>query len=172
MKGLKLIGKGSFTKCYLNTCEETVTLISCDPIKECMSQGWFPESSLFPKVEHVDVDEKSGNDIYTMRYYPKTRSLKNTLKPEQYEIYKQLRKLMESNTYVYNKYDSYSLWYEKFSELENKELRETMLEALDACNNYGSDVAFEISPRNVAVDNGNLVLLDCFFLKSMLNQIR
>ena len=36
--------------------------------------------------------------------------------------------------------------------------------ALDACGNWSTNVMFEISPRNIAVDNGQLVLLDCFFL--------
>lgn len=46
-----------------------------------------------------------------------------------------------------------------------------ILEALDACLNYGSSVRFEISPRNVAVQDGQLVLLDCFYLQSTLNEV-
>jgi hypothetical protein len=47
-----------------------------------------------------------------------------------------------------------------------------MQDAVEACANYGSDVMFEISPRNVAVHNGNLILLDCFFIKSKLREVR
>ena len=73
---MKLIGKGSFTKAYLSNNE--VYLDSCDPIKECISFGWFPESRLFPKIEN---DSKSG--MYKMKYYPKVRSLKNNLTTDQ-----------------------------------------------------------------------------------------
>jgi hypothetical protein len=47
-----------------------------------------------------------------------------------------------------------------------------MLDALDACANYGNDVCFEISPRNVAVKNGKLVLMDCFFMADKLQEIQ
>ncbi len=172
VKGLKLLGKGAFTKCYLNTCETSVTLISCDPVKECMSNGWFPESELFPTVEYVDTCEQSSNNIYTMEYFPRTKGLKNVLDADQWEIYKTLRDVMSNIKYCLNIYDSYSNTLEAFESIENDELRWTMVEALDACSNYGSDVGFEISPRNVAVKNGKLILLDCFFMKSTLQKVR
>ena len=51
--------------------------------------------------------------------------------------------------------------------------KEAILEAIDAMCNYGSDVSFEISPRNIAADkDGNLILLDCFFIKSQLSNVR
>ena len=172
VKGLKLLGKGAFTKCYLNTCETSVTLISCDPIKECMSNGWFPESELFPTVEYVDYCEKTDRKIYTMEYFPRTKGLKNVLDTDQWETYKTLRSVMDSIKFSVNIHDSYSNTLEAFDTIENEELKEVMIEALKACINYGSDVAFEISPRNVAVKNGKLILLDCFFMKSTLNQVR
>jgi len=57
-------------------------------------------------------------------------------------------------------------WYKEFSKVTNITLRNSLQEAIDACANYGSDIKFEISPRNVAVKNGNLILLDCFFVGS------
>ena len=69
-------------------------------------------------------------------------------------------------------HDSMSKVYEAFAAIEDEDLKEVMIEALEACGNYGSDVAFEISPRNVAVKDGKLILLDCFFMKSKLNQVR
>ena len=47
-----------------------------------------------------------------------------------------------------------------------------MIDALRACSNYGSDVGFEISPRNIFIDNGNLILADCFFIISQAEEIR
>ncbi len=167
MKGLKLIGKGSFTKCYLNTCETTVTLVSRDSIKECMANGWFPDHELFPKVTLVDTLE-SGNSVYTMEYYPRNRGLKGHLDVDQWVIYQTLRSTMDSIRYTGNKFDSYSCVYEAFCNIEDEGLQEVMIEALNSCADYGSDVCFEISPRNVAVKDGKLVLLDCFFLKSQL----
>lgn len=165
-KGLKLIGKGTFTKCYeLN--DTTVLLKSSDPIKECMAHGWFPESGLFPKVEFSAID-----GFYEMEFYPRVKSLKNSLDTDQYQIYKDLQEVMKNIKYSDNMYDSCDLVYDAFEQIENEELKEVMIEALHACTNYGSDVAFEISPRNVAVKNGKLILLDVFFMKSALNKVR
>lgn len=172
IKGLKLIGKGAFTKCYLNSCGESVTLITCDPIKECMANGWFPESELFPKVEHVDYCERTDQNIYTMEYYPKTKGLKSVLDTDQWKIYQTLRKVMDNIGYCRNIDESYSKVYEAFETIGDEDLREVMIEALEACTNYGSDVGFEISPRNVAVKNGKLILLDVFFMKSTLRKVR
>lgn len=172
VKGLKLIGKGSFTKCYLNTCETSVTLVSCDPIKECMANGWFPEHELFPTVEHVDYCEQTGRNIYTMEYYPRTKGLKGYLEDDQWEIYKTLKAMSNNWGFTGNKFDRYDILYNSFSRLENEDLRDVMLEALDACSNYGADIGFEISPRNVAVKNGKIILLDCFYMVSTLEKVR
>ncbi len=165
-KGLKLIGKGAFTKCYkLN--DTTVLLKSIDPIKECMTHGWFPDSELFPKVEFSSID-----GCYEMEFFPRVSSLKNNLDADQYQIYKDLREVFNNLETSINIRQGYSLIYKGFEQLDNEELKEIMLEALDACSNCGSDVGFEISPRNVAVKNGKLILLDVFFMKSALNKVR
>lgn len=161
--GLKKIGQGAFTTCYrLNTKE--VLLKSTDYIKECMAFGWFPESNIFPEIESVE------QYVYKSKYYERVTSLKNTLKPKQYEIYKELRQLKVD--YNVKDYDLLDEWRKQFETVSNKRFREALLEAVDSCANYGSDVSFEISPRNVAVDKGMLILLDCFFIKSQLNKIR
>lgn len=164
MRGLKLIGKGAFTKAYLDT-NNNVILHSIDPIKECMAMGWFPDSPLFPEIKTT-----GDNEVYIMKYYPRVSSLKQNLKPAQWLIYQQLRKLTCTRTK--NRYDLSYNWYIAFESLENKELAETMCKAIDACGNYGSDIDFEISPRNVATDDGNLILLDCFFSLSKLYSTR
>ena len=163
-KGLKLIGKGSFTKCYLlnNT---TVLLKSVDPIKEAMAYNWFPDSELFPEVLFSSLD-----GYYEMKYYPKVTSLKNNLDSDQWLIYKQLRALeIPFDRNDYNRYDNL---YKLFGTLENNELREIMQDALGACSNYGTKIGFEISPRNVACKNGKLILLDCFFMVDKLKEVR
>ena len=158
---MKLIGKGTFTKAYLLESGE-VLLKSVDPIKECMAHGWVPVSELFPSVSLEDCE------TYKMKYYPKVSSLKNTLNEKSYRLYSALRKL--SVGYVRNSYDLLDEWRKAFDSLpsEFEQEKEDLISAIEACSNYGTDVSFEISPRNVAVDNGNLVLLDCFFLKSEL----
>jgi hypothetical protein len=163
MKTVKLIGKGAFTRAYLMESGK-VLIKTCDPIKECMAWGWFPESELFPKLDWVDLG------VYEMEYYPRVKSLKGSLEPEQYEIYKSLRAL--GTLYRQNKHELHSAWHELFDTLEDEGLKEVMKEALDACGNYGSDISFEISPRNVAVKDGKLVLLDCFFSVSKLEEVR
>ena len=169
---MKLIGKGAFTKAYLNDNGKTVTLYSVCPIKECMALGGFPKSPLFPKLERIDYLD-SGEGVYIMEYYPKVKSLKNALYPNQYAIYRELRGLRGLKiSLTQNPYDGYRELYNAFKALKNRRVREVMLYALEACANYGSDIGFEISPRNVAVKNKKLVLLDCFFINSKLNEVR
>jgi len=161
---MKLIGQGSFTKAYRKD-NETVLLKSSDPIKECMSFGWFPDSRLFPKIIRTEIGE------YEMKYYEKVTSLKTALTPKHYEIYKTLRNLKIDISY--NLYDGLDNLRKAFNTIADRRLRNIMLKAADATSNYGEDANFEISPRNVAVTKtGKLILLDCFFMKSHLLKTR
>lgn len=162
----RLIGEGMFTKCYLLD-NNTVQLESVDNVKECMALWGFPESYLFPTIEAGDVLD-TGERLYKMRYYPKTASLKNTLEPRQWRLYQALRGL--SVGYVKKDYDLAMHWCKAFESLpdEFEEEKEALIGALDSLSNYGQDICFEISPRNVRAMDGKLLLLDCFFFRSAL----
>ena len=165
MRTVKRIGSGAFTKAYLMD-NGRVLLRSCDPIKEAMAYGWFPKSEYFPEVSVLDAG------VYEMQYYPKVRALKGALAPAQWEIYKSLRNIWNEH---HGKCRDYSDWYKVFEREAVDEygvpddVVQIILEALNACSNYGRSVNFEISPRNVAAQDGQLVLLDCFYLKSALD---
>lgn len=170
---MKFIGKGSFTKCFLMDCGKRVQLVTCDPIKEAMAWGWFPNSPLFPKLTFVSLG------VYEMDYMPGSRGLKGELEPEQWELYKALRACFARNVKVHRKEDLYGAWYESFEDCAYayadsyiEVAFRDLLVALDACANFGSDIAFEISPRNVRAVNGKLVLLDCFFLVFKLEEVK
>ena len=163
---MQLIGKGSFTKAYRKD-KTTVLLKSDDPIKECMSMGWFPDSRLFPKIIRTDFGE------YEMKYYEKVSSLKKSLTETHYEMYEELRKVSKNIKRTSNIYDGLFNVRDGFKMIKDRRLKEIMIRAVEACSNYGSDVEFEISPRNVAVTKtGKLILLDCFFMKSKALNIR
>lgn len=170
---MKFIGKGSFTKCFLLDCGKRVQLVTCDPIKEAMAWGWFPDSPLFPKLSFVSLG------VYEMDYLPSSRGLKGELEPGQWELYKALRACFSKNVDVQKEDDLYQTWYDSFEICAEVhagshigEAFRDLMEALDACANFGSDVTFEISPRNVRAVNGKLVLLDCFFLNSKLKEVK
>ena len=157
---MKLIGRGTFTRVYQKS-QTRVFLKSVDPVKECMSLGFFPNSRLFPKIDRIDTEE------YEMRYYEKVSSLKKSLVPKHYQIYQALRKIDACYT------SGYEDLYHHFSRIENRRLRKAMIGAIDALAGYGEDIGFEISPRNVAVTpTGKLILLDCFFMISALDKAR
>tara|TARA_R110000851_G_scaffold328811_1_gene500080 strand:+ start:404 stop:913 length:510 start_codon:yes stop_codon:yes gene_type:complete len=160
-----VIGKGSFSTAYLQSDNKTVVLKSTDYIKECMSLGWFPNTIYFPKIERLE------HGVYKMKHYPKVKSLVNCLKIKQYLIYKQLRNLnIKHNT---RDCDLLDAWRDVFKSINNKTVRSALIQGIEACSNYGTDICFEISPRNVAVSpSGNLILLDCFFIKSQLKKQR
>jgi len=163
----KLIGKGTFTKAYLLNSGK-VELHSIDPVKECMALWGFGDSYLWPIIERTD------DEIYTMDYFPKTPSLKNSLEPRQYQLYSALRKLKPLWGYSRPQDWEYSdHWRKQFESLpiEFEEEKQALLEAVDSLGNYGQDIQFEISPRNVRAINGKLCLLDCFFFVSQLQLV-
>lgn len=163
-KNHKVIGKGTFTTCYRAGNSNKVLIKSDCPAKECMSLGWFGNSRLFPKVKQELIDNK-GNYFYSMPYYKKQKSLKNSLIKKDYELYKFLRGFHVTS--------GYHKLYKAFSKIKNRRVRTALLEALDGLANFGDDITFEISPRNVAVSNtGRLILLDCFFFINQLNEKR
>jgi hypothetical protein len=161
----KLIGKGAFSRAYLLESGR-VLLRSCCPIKECMALGWFPDSPLFPVLGRVDYG------VYEMEFYPKVSSLKNSLDEGEYEIYRTLKRLSDSRPFWERPDDAYHAWYKVFDSELIGDLRDTMISALEACANMGSDIGFEISPRNIAVKDGKLVLLDVFFSIGKLLEVR
>ena len=165
---MKIIGKGAFSTVYRKSTDK-VLIKSTDHVKECMSLGWFPTSRLFPKITQVGQDDVSDCKFYESKYYPKFSSLKKELNSLDWEFYNILRGLERS---YFGKGSNLSHWQKQFdtipSKFKHKKL--ALLESLDALSNYGDDVCFEISPRNVAINNGRLILLDCFFFSSQLNR--
>lgn len=163
----KLIGKGAFTKAYLLDSGK-VELHSADPVKECMALWGFGDSYLWPIIERID------DEVYTMDYLPKTPSLKASLEPRQYQLYKALRSLAPLLGFGRPKdWEYMQHWYNEFQSLpeEFEEEKQALCDALDALANYGQDIQFEISPRNVRAVNGKLCLLDCFFFVSQLKLV-
>lgn len=152
---MELIGRGRFSRVYRKNTTQ-VLIKSIDPVKECMVLGWFPSCRLFPKIKRI------GYELYEQKYYPRVRSLKSSLEPRQWELYKALRKCMSCNKTAEQEIRSLPPKFRK--------QRDHLLEAINALYNYGDDVVFEISPRNVAASNGKLILLDCFFMKSQLGR--
>ena len=159
----KLIGKGSFTKAY-QISENEVEIVSICPAKECyaiFSQG----NSFAPKIERIDYRE-DGFSVYSMPLYPKVTAPKKQLNAKAYEIYSTLRNIAQ--TYAMNYYKFYDAV--QASSLDD-DVKEAVCELCsDVCNGIDTqDMGFEISPRNITTDdNGNLIMLDCFFSRKLL----
>lgn len=167
---MKLIGKGSFTRAYLMEDGQTVKLITKDPCKECVAIGMGSDNALFPKLEQDGWE--GDNRVYKMKYFPKVSSLKKSLKQEHYELYSYLKKVSH---YLCGNAGNIDFFIKKIEEIlpdKFAEEKEAICDHVEGLRNYGEDICFEISPRNVAVDNGKLILLDCFFKRSTLNELR
>ena len=164
MEKFKIIGKDRFSTAYQN--KDVVYIKSQDPVKECFA--FFPvNSSYFPKVSVSDLPEFD----YKMPLYNKVRAPKKQLNDRSITIYQELRKLFNNNLFYFNKKESgYAKWYRLFSGIKSsKRLKNALINAIDNLANYGDDIGFEISPRNIAATkSGNIILLDCFFLKRAL----
>ena len=172
---MKRIGNGTFTTAYLKDAR-TVLLKSEDPIKECMANGWFPSCRLFPKVKYAGLENtKEGFAWYEMKYMAPSRSLKRELDPDQWALYKAIR--WSWLNVGWGTKSGFDWTYKMLANLKKhypqyKRQHRQLLEAWEATMNYGSDIAFEISPRNVRAVNGKLVLLDCFFKLSTLKEVK
>lgn len=164
MATLKLIGRGAFSRVYRSEDSNVVLIKSCDPIKECMSLGWFPDSELFPKVTRID------NNMYEMDYIGPCRApiaeLKAAGNDEHLNLYRELLKL---NRTAHTGFDL--IKDIKGLNIPNRDMSD-IIEALEACMNYGEDIAFEISPRNIRISDGKLILMDCFYQVSALRAVR
>ena len=143
---------------YLQDCGTKVLIKSKDPIKECMAYGWFPESRLFPELTCID------KGMYESKFYPKQPL--SALNKADALIYKMLRRVFDVGLPLGAKsWDRLFAWQRVINESDLQPwVKADLCDALDACGNWSTDVMFEISPRNIAVDKGQLVLLDCFFL--------
>jgi len=172
---IKSIGYGSFTKAYTSDSHEGVILVSWDKVREIQALGFFPESPLFPIVQwagdelNTHMLNRTRNtrpcETYLMPYYGKVTAPKKQLNNQAYQIYKVLRRIASTNNcHGYNKL---------FKLFDNAPLpidvKNALLDALNGLSDYGADICFEISPRNISIsDSGGLVLRDCFFFKHQL----
>jgi hypothetical protein len=162
---MKLIGQGLFSKCYLLDCGSKVLIKSSDKVKECSSLYGLADSALFPEIIRIDFE------MYEMKYFPKVKSLKNSLDLDQWRLYKELRSV--NSLFLGRDYDKPRYLYKQFNALNVAEdVKQALYDAVDSLQNYGYDINFEISPRNVAVENGKIILLDCFFFSSQAQEIR
>ncbi len=178
-KGLKLVGKGVFTKAYTSPAEpDTCYLVSSDPAKECLALFGYSTTmpNLFPKLERIEY-LNSGDNVFKTKFYARSTSLKSALDEDQYELFKALVSMHRSvNIWGVKDYDLADKYYKALNDLKTKKpcfeiYIEALQEAIDSLCNYGTDVLFEISPRNVRAENGKLVLLDVFFFRSKLREV-
>ncbi|QGH72543.1 MAG: hypothetical protein [Myoviridae sp. ctThM1] len=163
----KLIGKGTFTKAY-QISETEVEIVSICPAKECYAL--FSQGNTFaPVIEKIDYRE-DGFSVYNMPLYPKVTAPKKQLNAKAYAIYSELRKI----SCQYNM--SYNSFVEAVEALNlSEDDKEQIIDiASDVANAIDcDDMGFEISPRNITTDdNGNLIMLDCFFSRKLLRSTR
>jgi hypothetical protein len=169
---MQLIGKGTFSKVYAID-ENRVKIVSSDPVKECLALWGFGDSPLWPVLERTDSLD-NGDNVFIGTRYKTGRGVKGLLNPRAYRLYLALRKCGDKHFFGKNQHDALQHWQKVFTEGlvdEFADEREAICEAVDSLCNYGEDIRFEISPRNVAADKaGGLILLDVFFFVSHLRE--
>ena len=103
---------------------------------------------------------------YKAKKYNKVSKIMGLLNDEHKNLYRELRKV---NSNYFGNYKGYSHLNAEFDKLSiSEEHKEALREALDGLANYGQDMMFEISPRNIFIEDGQLILSDVFFMKSQL----
>lgn len=159
----KLIGKGAFSRAY-QVSENKVELHSTCPAKECYAL-FSQDNPLSPVIEKEGFN-RNGKPVYIMPLYPKVKAPKKQLNKKSYSLYKSLKDAFNCST-IADYYWFYSVTQQLAS--DNKISIQDMENLQSLADSVGNaidpkDMRFEISPRNITHDeNGNLVLLDCFF---------
>lgn len=161
----KLVGKGAFSKVY-EYGEDQVLIHSNDMQKACYAEQDL-DCDYLPKLEKIYNDDhlpyKDGYSWYISPRYNKVRAFTKELKSNDLELYRTLKGVFDSGA------REYEGLRKVFAELNLGYL----CDIVDSLCNYIStnNLRFEISPRNIALDNnGDLVLLDCFFCYRTLRQ--
>lgn len=172
---MKLIGRGMFSRVYQSdeVGSDHVIILSNDRAKEALSFNWHDnETGIFPTLEKVDY---TGDFfVYTQKFYPRIRAWKKALDADQYRLYCDLKEVFNDTCMnVKNEYDRYYMLYNAFDKSPIREdYKQDILSMIDSLANFGADIGFEISPRNIAIENGKLILLDCFFFTTDLLKAR
>lgn len=178
MFGFKVIGKGSFSR--VADMGNTVLIESIDDVKNCFANGLMPDSDYLPCIDFApakyDIDKvKAGYDVnyYISPKYTRVTVPKKQLRKDEYKIYSELRKVFKSITYKQNKnLNMYCIRDAINDSGLSDDMKELLNECIDSLANYGTDICFEISPRNIATnDKGDLILLDVFFFHSQLKKV-
>lgn len=165
--GLKKIGSGAFCQVYRKG-KTKVIIQSCCTVKRAMSEGFFPDSPLFPKIKLLD---RKGRWSYYegtyMKVFDEYSTLMSKLNPFDKEFYHELNLAQYLDDHDEDYFDSYAGVIKNIETLPNKFhcRKALMIEAVEGLSNYGSDMALDVGTKNVALKNGKLVLLDCFFFK-------
>jgi hypothetical protein len=161
------VKRGSRTKAFI--FNDKVLLRTIDQVKECMALGWFPDSELFPEVKKTDFEDiDESYQVFESPVYLQGRSMKALVCKEDWEeVYLPLRQMYQTMYWGFHSHD----WHYSFLNAVNncvglrEEAKKPIKEAYEACRNFSEKVKFEISPRNIAAtEDGNLILLDCFFI--------
>lgn len=86
----KVLGAGSFTTCFEHT-EGTCLLKSIDPVKEAIAFYELSNYHVEPIKRRRDLESDGVHYWYEMRYFEPVESLKDSLLPNQWEFYQNLR---------------------------------------------------------------------------------
>lgn len=171
LRGLKQIAKGAFTDVfYLN--ESEVMLRTTDKIKELYAQNWLPELEWnpYPVAEYLDYSDNGDFFLLKMKRYDRfsrASQLNERSKP--------LLLAMKGFKAVLDKNLGRMKWTSDLSKVVDEipeEFQEFTQMSIDAVGNYSNTAMFEISPKNLAVDGRDLILLDCWFSQSEFKRIR
>lgn len=165
--GLPLVGKGSFTRVYRKS-RTKVLIKTVDITKKAMAENSvFQRSSLFPTLRYEGSSGKYK--LYEGTYYKPVRSILMSVPDRDWDLYR----ILENISWSYG--GTYETLFSRFEKrIPNRFWRQkkVLLESLETLLGYTTDVGFEISPRNLAVHKGRLVLLDCFFCHKLLREVR
>lgn len=167
LKGLKKIGQGAFSKVYALNDKKVLIDTVCSA-KLCLEDSYIEVKGVFPVLKRVWSNEV--DNLFSCKRYEKVLAPKQVLKPEYYEVYKELRELQNTISYV-NK-TNYDVLETAFNTIKNRKYKKALLDMLVSLSGWGYDMRFEISPRNIAVNKGRLILLDVFYFHNELMEVR
>ena len=167
------VKRGSFTTCYV--FDNNVLLKSRDVVKECIANGWFPDSEHLPEIArcNLEADDSYNTRCYESPRYVTNRSVKSIVCEKDYhEIYLPLVKMFKDAPWHGLSHGERQIEFHTAIDCSTvrDDIKGIIKDCYDALLSYDHCVGFEISPRNVAATQpGTLILLDCFYIVTHLH---
>ena len=159
------IGSGSWSSCFVQQ-DGTVVIKSKDFCKKLMSKEGWPKHRTWPKLKCIRLETDTEEPLYQMERLEIISKcsevyIKSNLSKRQYRWYKVLQEIDMLGGSIERQKTTLT---QKIPKEFHREMKR-IFEALEYIWSLEGEANFECQDFNLAIKDGYVVLLDCFYPK-------